>query len=217
MKKVAVVLSGCGARDGSEIREAICLLLSLSQLGIRYECFSIDKLQAFVFDHYNDKIAEGEKRNVLIESARIACGKVKEISNLNPQDFDGLAFAGGYGTGLNLSDFALNQKEEFSVEPKIEKVILDFKSMNKPMYFLCISPVIIAKVLKGVKITLGNDKEISSKIRQLGAEVVETDINEPVYDAENKVITTPCYMLEVRLNELYNGIYKGAKDFASIL
>jgi enhancing lycopene biosynthesis protein 2 len=217
MKKVAVILSGCGARDGSEIREAICLLLSLSQLGIKYECFAPNKPQAFVFDHYHDKIANNEERNVLIESARIARGRVQDVTKLDVAKFDGIAFAGGYGAGVNLSNFVTANSTEFDVEPLIEKAILDFKNANKAMYFLFISPILVAKVLKDVKITLGKNGEITSKIREIGVEVVEKEINEPVFDASNKLVTAPCYMLEITLAELYNGIFAGAKQFSSIL
>lgn len=217
MKKVAVILSGCGARDGSEIREAISLLLSLSQLDVKYHCFSVDKPQAIVFDHYHNKISEGETRNTLIESARIARGRVRDLKTLNVDDFDGIAFAGGYGAGLNLSNFASTNSTDFAVEPEVESAIKAFKSANKPMYFLCISPVIVAKVLKDVKITLGAESDVSKKISQLGAEIEIQTKNEPTFDEKNKIITTPCYMLEISLAELYEGIFKGAKIFASIL
>jgi enhancing lycopene biosynthesis protein 2 len=217
MKKVAVILSGCGARDGTEIREAISLLLSLSQLNVKYNCFSVDKPQAIVFDHYHNKISEGETRNTLVESARIARGRVQDLKTLNLDDFDGIAFAGGYGAGLNLSNFASLNSTDFNLEPDVENIIKAFKNAKKPMYFLCISPVLVAKVLKDVKITLGGESEVSQQISTLGTEIEIQTKNEPTFDERNKIITTPCYMLEISLAELYDGIFKGAKIFASIL
>ena len=48
MKKVAVVLTGCGAKDGSEINEAVTLLLALDQHDIEYQAFAPDAYQAEV-------------------------------------------------------------------------------------------------------------------------------------------------------------------------
>ena len=217
MKKVAVFLSGCGAKDGSEIREAVCLLLSLSQLGIKYEYFSLDKPQAFVYNHLNEKVASGETRNVLEESARIARGKVQDVSLFNCNNFDGVAFVGGYGAGVNFSDFAIKNSIDFEIEPLIKNVIQTSKKAGKPMYFLCISPILAIKALGDVKVTLGSKSDITEALKQTNAEVIEVSSNTPVFDEKNKIITTPCYMLNITLAELYDGIYKGAEKFASIL
>ena len=216
-KKVAVILSGCGAKDGSEIREAIFLLLSLAQNNIRYECFSVNKEQAIVFDHYHDKIAKGETRNVLVESARIARGNVKDIKTLNPAEFAGIAFAGGYGAGLNLSDFAIKNSHDFETEKDIEKAIMAFYKADKPLLFLCVSSLLVSKLIENVKITLGGKNEISEKVREAGVNVVETHHNTPIIDEKHKVISAPCYMLEINIVELYNGIFSAAKEFAKML
>ena len=217
MKKVAVFLSGCGAKDGAEIREAVCLLLSLSQLGIKYEYFSLDKPQAFVYNHLTEKVALNETRNVLEESARIARGKVQDASLFNADNFDGVAFVGGYGAGVNFSNFAIKNSIDFTIEPLIERVIQSTKKAGKPMYFLCISPILAIKALGNIKVTLGSKSDITEALKQTNAEVVEVSTNTPIFDEANKIITTPCYMLNITLAELYDGIYKGAEKFASIL
>lgn len=217
MKKVAIFLSGCGAQDGSEIREAICLLLSLSQLKVKYEYFSLDKPQAFVYNHLTNKVEKDETRNILVESARIARGKVRDVKEFQSQNFDGIAFVGGYGAGVNFSDFAIKNSADFSIDPKIENVIQTFKQENKPMYFLCISPILAAKALNNVKITLGKEGEITKALREKNIEIEEQLTNSYTFDKQNKIITTPCYMLNITLAELYEGIFKGAEKFVSIL
>ena len=217
MKKVAVFLSGCGAQDGSEIREAVCLLLSLSQLGVKYEYFSLDKEQSFVHNHYTNKISTGETRNILVESARIARGKVLDASQFNCDNFDGIAFVGGYGAGVNLSDFAIKNNKDFTIDPKITTAIKACKKADKPMYFLCISPILATKLIDNVKITLGKKSEITELLKNHNVQIVETSTNTHTFDENNKIITTPCYMLNITLAELYEGIFNGAKKFVSIL
>jgi enhancing lycopene biosynthesis protein 2 len=214
MKKVAVILSGCGARDGSEIRETICALLALSQQNIRYQCFSIDKEQHIVYDHYNDKVSENEKRNVLVESARLARGRVKNIKELNVEEFDGILFPGGYGAALNLADFGYNKSKDFNIEKEVEEAIISFKEADKPLCFLCISPVIPAKIFGDIKITLGMDKDASKSVAALGSDVVEMEKNIPVVDEINKIVTAPCYLVELNLAELHQGIYSAVEKFA---
>lgn len=218
MKKVAIILSGCGSLDGSEIREALFAMLALSQQNIKYQCFAPNIEQTYVYNHYTNEISEGEKRNVLIESARLARGKVQDLTLLNASDFDGLLFAGGYGAAINLSDFAIVKSIDFAVNKNIEAVMKSFHSTLKPICFLCISPILGAKVLKNITITLGNSSnDPSNAAAKLGANVVNTTTNTPIVDEKNKIISTPCYMLEVSTSELYEGIFEAIKKMQELL
>ena len=216
MKKVAIILSGCGSLDGSEIREALFAMLSLAQNGVKYQCFAPDIEQAYVVNHYTNEKMPGEKRNVLVESARLARGRVKNIKELNPAEFDGLLFPGGYGAVTNLANFIVKQSTDFEVDAQVESAIQNFFESKKPICFLCVSPMIAAKLLNGVKITLGNSTEPAASAIKLGAEVIKTDKNLPVIDATNKIISAPCYMLDITISELYEGILKTVQEFIKL-
>jgi enhancing lycopene biosynthesis protein 2 len=216
MKKIAVILSGCGARDGTEIQEAVCLLLAISQLGMEYNCFSLNKNKTFVYNHYEGKKVENEIRNILFESARIA-RKVSDITNLKAEDFDGIAFVGGFGNAMNFSDFAIKKDASFEIDLEIQNAIKSFHQLKKPMYFLCISSVLPAKILDDAKITLGGENEASIGMKKWGFDVIHKEENTPLFDEKNKIISLPCYLLDINLSELYKGIYQGTQIFSSIL
>lgn len=209
MKKFAVVLSGCGSKDGSEIHEATMLLLSIKQLGADYKCFSIDKEQTMVVNFItNEKMTE--KRNVLVESARIARGDIDEVKNINVNDFDGIVLPGGFGAALNLSTFGLNSNN-YTVEEDLKNKLIEFKNANKPICATCIAPMILAKVFQGITITLGNDEGIAKIVQSLGNTFKNTKTGEICVDEKNKIVTTPFYMLADNIKQIYDEAYKAIK------
>lgn len=203
MKKIAIVLSGCGVFDGSEIHEATLCLLALSKNEIDYECFAPDKDQFQVINHLTGEAVK-EQRNILVESARIARGKIKPITELSSANFDGVIFPGGHGAAKNLSSYGY-EGEEYSVDKDVERVIIDFHKAKKPIGALCIAPVLVAKVLGG-KITIGNDKATAEILTKSGAEHIKTEYNEVAIDEKNLIVTTPCYMLADNIYEVYQGV-----------
>lgn len=206
MKKFAVVLSGCGSKDGSEIHEATMLLLAIKQLGADYKCFSIDKEQTMVVNFItNEKMTE--KRNVLVESARIARGDIDEVKNINVNDFDGIVLPGGFGAALNLSTFGLNSSN-YTVEEDLKNKLIEFKNANKPICATCIAPMILAKVFQGITITLGNDEGIANTVQDLGNIFKNTKTGEICVDEKNKIVTTPFYMLADNIKQIYDEAYK---------
>lgn len=218
MKKVAIILSGSGSNDGSEIREALFSMLSLAQQGFKYECFAPNVNQSYVYNHYKNEISKGEERNILVESARLARGRVKDLSLLNPEDFEGLVLPGGYGVGMNLSNFLFVKSENFTIEPTFEKIILAFHQAKKPICFLCASNVIAAKLIPQIQITLGNEGEISKIISEkFNAKVTHVSENIPILDEKNKTVSIPCYLVNVSIVQLYEGINEGIKKFTSML
>ena len=74
-KRFAVVLSGTGVYDGSEIHEAVLTLLAIDRQSAEYNCFAPDIEQYHVINHLTGEESAGEHRNVLVESARIARGR----------------------------------------------------------------------------------------------------------------------------------------------
>lgn len=217
MKKVAVILSGCGHLDGSEIHEAVLCLLHLSLQGHRYYCFAPDKLQTKVMNHLTQEEQEEEPRNVLVEAARIARGKVAPLSQLKEPDFDALLLPGGYGVALNLSDFASAQ-EACQVDPELESIIRSFFKAKKPIGATCIAPIVVAKALEGVvdlRMTLGSDPSYQQILEKMGVIAIASKADECAEDNIHKIYTTPCYMEPPHLASMHEGIEKMIKKLFS--
>ena len=87
MQKIAVVLSGNGVFDGAEIHEATLTLYAIAKKGAAYEIFAPDIPQHHVINHITGEEMD-ETRNVLIESARIARGNIRALSDFSGKDFD---------------------------------------------------------------------------------------------------------------------------------
>ncbi len=212
MPKVAVVLSGCGVFDGSEIHEAVSTLIHLSRLGAQASCFAPDIDQAAVVNHATGKTAAGEKRNVLVESARIARGHISPLSKLQPRDFDAVVFPGGFGAAKNLSTFA-TKGAACEVNPDVARVIQQFHEAGKPVGLCCIAPVLAAKVLgkaaggPGVSVTIGNDGATAKAIAAMGATNIAKPVTEAHVDEARHVVTAPAYMYgEAPVHQVYEGI-----------
>lgn len=207
-KRVAVVLSGCGHKDGSEITEAVSTLIALSEAGAVVEVFAPD-----VPFHVKDPITAeptDESRNVLHESARIARGHVRALSHLKAADFDAIAFPGGFGAALNLSTWA-QAGAACSVLPDVERVLNEFYMAEKPIGAICIAPAVVARVLggEGVTLTIGNDTETATEIAKTGALHETCAVDDFVSDREHRIITTPAYMYdEAKPAEVFAGIRK---------
>lgn len=206
MKKFAVILAGCGSRDGSEIHETTMILLSIKQLGAEYQCFSINKEQKKVVNFVNGEVMN-EKRNVMIESARIARGNVKELKDLNVNDFDGIILPGGMGMVLNYSTY-VEDNYNYEVNKDLKNILQEFKENNKVICATCIAPMILAKVFKNITITLGSDNHVADIVNKLENTFQNTQSGEICVDIKNKIITTPFYMLANNIKTIYDEAYK---------
>ena len=193
MKCFAIVLSGCGVYDGSEIGEAMMTMLALDEAGCKYEVFAPDKPQFHVVDHLKGEPAK-ESRNVLAESARIARGKVRPLSEYKAENYNGLIFPGGFGAAKNLCTFAFDGAG-MKVDAEVERAVNETRKADKPLGAMCIAPVILGKIIAGVQVTVGHDEATNEALRKMGAEPKNVFGPEVVHDAKNKVFTTPCYML----------------------
>lgn len=206
MKKIAVVLSGCGHLDGAEITEAVSLLIALHQNGAQVQCFAPD-MKFPVVDPLK-KTPTSEERNVLTEAARIARGNIKNLTELHSRDFDAIAFPGGFGAAKNLCSWA-SAGAKCDVHPEAKRVILDFYEQSKPIGAICIAPALIAKVLgkHSVNVTIGNDRETAKEIEKTGAHHVDCPVQDYVSDREHKLVTTPAYMYDdAKPHEVFQGI-----------
>lgn len=203
MKKFAVVLSGCGVFDGAEIHEATLSMYAIAKNGATYEIFAPDIDQHHVINHITGEEMQ-EKRNVLIESARIARGNIRPLTDFSASDFDGLLFPGGFGAAKNLSDWAFKGPES-TVLPEVARAIREMVDTGKPLGALCISPVLIAKTLERAELTIGSDADTAAAVEQAGAKHVATTHGEVVTDARYNLFTTPCYMLDASIEQIGEG------------
>ena len=205
MTKAGVVLSGCGMHDGSEIHEATLTLYFLDQAGVEIICTAPDISQYEVVDHLTTK-SVNRARNVMVESARIARGEIKGLESVKASDFDVLIFPGGLGAAKNLCDFAV-KGADCTVNPEVKRLIEETHQAGKSIGFICIAPVIAAKVL-GATVTIGNDKDTAAAIEKMGGKHIICGVDEIAVDEKNKVVSTPAYMLGPTISKVALGIEK---------
>ncbi len=217
MRKIGVVLSGCGVRDGSEIHEAVFTLLAIDRAGCEAVCMAPDK-EFPVTDHLTMQ-ETGEKRNVLVESARIARGNIRNIRDVKADDLDAIIFPGGFGAARNLCDFAVKGAAA-SVHPEVARLLKEMAAARKPIGAICIAPVVIAAVLGkelAPTVTIGNDAGTATEIEKAGARHQECPVSEFVVDEKNKIVSTPAYMLANRISEAYEGIGKCVREVIKLI
>ncbi|GHF00830.1 isoprenoid biosynthesis glyoxalase ElbB [Thalassotalea profundi] len=208
MKNVAVILSGCGVYDGSEIHEAVLTLLALDQQGAKYRCFAPNINQYHVINHLTGEVSENETRNVLVESARISRGDVENIEELCVDEFDAIIFPGGFGAAKNLCDFAING-ENCTVNPLVLNAAKTFANANKPAGYMCIAPAMLPFVYgEHIVGTIGNDAGVAQALTQLGLKHKNCAVDDIVVDEKSKLVTTPAYMLATSISEAAQGINK---------
>jgi len=216
LKNVAVVLSGSGVYDGSEIHEASAVLVHLSRADININIYAPDIPQMHVVNHKTGEVPEGATRNVLEESARIARGKISPLTELDVSSHDAVVFPGGFGAAKNLSSFATNGPD-CEVNEDVAKIIKAFHSAKKPIGLCCIAPVLAAKTIPGCSVTLGQDLEDNGKwpyagataaVTAMGAKHVNKDVDEVHIDEKNKIVTSPAFMCETKIHHIHDGIGK---------
>ena len=214
--RFAVVLSGCGRADGSEIHESVTALLNIDNHGCEYQCFAPNINQANVVNNITlEKMPE--TRNVLVESGRIARGEIKDISLLDLDDFDCILLPGGLGAITNWCDFQ-NKGIDCNVENSISKILELAYIKEKVIGAMCIAPVVLAKVLgrHGITITIGNDEKVAKAIEKMGAHHQNTNVEEACVDRENKVVTTSAYMLAKSIKEVDLGAKSLVKEMIKL-
>lgn len=214
-KKVAVVLSGCGFKDGAEITESVSSLIALSEFGISYQCFAPSL--TFSSASHSKLLSASAQRNVLEEAGRIARGQILDLAELQEKNFDAIVFPGGYGAALHLCTWASNGAA-CSVHPEVARVITEFHKADKPIGAICIAPVLVAKVLgsTGLSLTIGNDAETAAEIAKTGAHHVNCAVTDYISDRDHKVLTTPAYMYEAKPFEVFTGIRKMIRELVEM-
>ncbi|MCW8953121.1 MAG: isoprenoid biosynthesis glyoxalase ElbB [Rhodospirillales bacterium] len=201
--RIAVILSGCGVFDGSEIHESVLTLLAINRHGGEYQCFAPDIRQHHVINHITGSEMP-ESRNVMIEAARIARGDIKPLSEFVADDFDAIALPGGFGAAKNLSSLAFDGPN-CTVEADVAEALTTMAEHKKPIAALCITPAVVARVLKGAEVTIGADADTAATITAMGGTHVIKGHGEIVIDRKHKLVTTPCYMLDANIGQIADG------------
>jgi len=215
-KKFAVILSGCGVYDGSEIHEATLTMYAIAKSGSEYQIFAPDVLQHHVINHVTGQ-EMNEKRNVMVEAARIARGNIKPLSEFDINQYDAIIFPGGFGAAKNLSSYAY-EGDNFSVNKDVENAIKQTVDAKKPIGALCISPIILAKLFSDAKLTLGTDDDPSaSSVKKMGVDYVASTHGEVVIDEKYKLVTSPCYMLNANIAQIGEGAENAVNTILSML
>jgi enhancing lycopene biosynthesis protein 2 len=208
VKKVGVLLSGCGVFDGAEIHEAVLTLLYLDRAGATILCMAPNVDQLHVIDHLTQQEVD-ERRNVLVESARIARGEIQDLSAVSAKDIDALIIPGGFGAAKNLSDFAVKGPEA-QVHPEVRRLLTEMADRSKPIGALCIAPATLVRAIaKGSpRVTIGNDAGTAAGIETMGGVHIDCAVTDICVDEKNRIVTTPAYMLGPGIKDVAMGIEK---------
>jgi len=209
MKKVAVILSGCGVYDGAEIYESVLTLLALERAGAEVTCSAPDIAHKHIINHCTGSEMVDSDRNVMVEAARICRGAITPLDALKADDFDALIFPGGFGAAKNLSSFAFDGPN-YDADPSVVDLIQSAHAQDKPLGFMCIAPALAARALgeKGVTLTIGTDKDTAAALESKGAKHIDCAVSDIVIDEANRVVSTPAYMLAESILEAEAGINK---------
>lgn len=213
---MAVILAGCGNRDGSETHETLSALLAMDRRGISYKCFA-PQGDFVVYDHSTMQPTD-QKRNILIEAARLCRGDIQPLENYNPSDFDALVLPGGMGAAQNWSTYAFEGKD-MSVLPEIKKALIDTHNVGKPIGAMCIAPMILAKVFgsEHILLTLGSRCEAAEAAMAMGCRHKECPATDAVTDHEHKIVTTPAYMVATHISQIFDGADKMIEQVQSLI
>jgi enhancing lycopene biosynthesis protein 2 len=203
MKNFAVIISGCGVFDGAEIHESVLALLAIDRQGAAYQVFAPDMEQYHVVNHFTGQVMQ-ERRNVLVESARIARGEIRSLRDLDASAFDGLILPGGFGAAKNLCTWAY-EGDGCKVNPEVEQAVRSMIAQKKPVGAMCIAPVVLAKIITGTNLTTGHDKSSKEFIEKTGSVYTATTHGEVIIDETNKIFSTPCYMLDASISQVAEG------------
>ncbi len=211
---IGVLLSGSGVNDGSEIHESVIAMLALDRAGAEMLLMAPNIDQMHVINHYTGQEMD-EFRNVLVESARIARGNIKDMAEVSGSDLDALIIPGGFGVAKNLSDYAMSGAE-CSINPDVYRLISEMLILKKPIGAICIAPAMMAKILaeqnQSATMTIGKDETTAKDIEAIGSTHKECFVEEIVIDEENNIVTTPAYMDAKNISEAADGIEKLVKQ-----
>lgn len=207
-RKIGVMLSGCGVFDGTEIHEAVLTMFFLSRADAQIICTAPDVDQYHVINHLTQEVVP-EKRNVLLESARIARGDIRDVKQVKAKQLDGIILPGGFGAAKNLSDFAIKGPEA-QVHPEVRRLLEEMLALKKPIGAICIAPAMLVRALADhhPEVTIGNDVGTAAAIETMGGKHHVRSVDQIHVDSERKIVSTPAYMLGPTMADIALGIEK---------
>lgn len=225
--KIAVLLSGAGVYDGSEIQESVFALLAIAENNAEYICVAPDREQLHVINHLTGEVSE-EQRNIKAEAARIARGKVKSLGELSISDFDAVVIPGGFGAAKNFNHWAIEGPDGM-IHEDVKQFILDCVSHSKPIAALCMAPTVVAKALQGSEyaplLTVGTTEEaspydidgINQGLESINSKPVLRSVRELAFDEELKIVSAPCYMMEASIVEVRKNVKQAIDRLVSLV
>ena len=219
MKKIGLLLSGCGVNDGSEIHESVISMLALDRAGVETVIMAPNIDQMHVVNHYTGQEMD-EFRNVLVESSRIARGNIKDMAEVTGNDLDALIIPGGFGVAKNLCDYAMTGSD-CSINPDVYRLVSEVHLLEKPIGAICIAPVMMAKIFgeqdESAEMTVGSDELTSKDINTMGSKHIKCSVSEMIIDKDKKLVTTPAYMEAKSIKEAAEGIEKLVTQILSMV
>ena len=219
MAKVALVLSGCGYLDGTEVQETVLTILALEKLGVEWQGVALNEDQKQVVNHLNHSVdSKASPRNILQESARITRGNVIDLADADSDDYDAVIFPGGFGAAKNIMDFAFIGDDTYTMNEEVLKFARAFYLADKPAGYICIAPLMIPLVYpEGTKATVGTDESTAAILAKKGAGVEIMDATEICVDDGVKLVSTPAYMCAKNILEASEGIDKLVEKVVSYI
>jgi enhancing lycopene biosynthesis protein 2 len=219
MSDIALILSGCGAYDGSDICEVVLISYQVEKRGQRPVFFAPDVPQREVIDHLN-QASLPQKRNVLSESARLALGQIRDVTALSGRDVDALILPGGNGAIKNLSD-SLGNEEYMKLNPDLRGILREVYRRKKPIGACGLASLLVASALRDIletplTLTAGKDPKLIKQIEQLGAVHAISRGTEAVVDSEHRIVSTPASLLKLKAVEMAQAtenLVSGVLDF----
>ncbi len=215
MKKILVLLAGCGNKDGAEIHESVLTLLAIDKEGAKYECAAPNIEHKHVLNYIDDTVIS-EKRNVMIEAARIARGEILDLAKVSMKDYDALILPGGFGVAKNLCSFAFDGAAA-TVNPEAKRIINEAYDAKKPIGAICVAPALVALSLAEknpeIILTLGTDKEANAALETIGVKSRDCLTTAFVLDEKNRIASSPAYMHgNSSISDLEKGISQCVKS-----
>lgn len=216
--KVGVLLSGCGFKDGAEIHESVLTLLALDRAGAEVRCFAPDVEQAEVVDHLHGKPVPGERRNVLVEAARIARGRIVDVRQAHARDLDALVMPGGFGAANNLATVG-TKGAAGDVHAEVARLLREMHAAKKPIGAICIAPMVVARVLGAAhpRLTVGDDPGVEGEMAACGALPQKCAVDGVVVDRENRIVSTPAYMLGPSIRHVAPGVERCVAEVLALV
>jgi enhancing lycopene biosynthesis protein 2 len=225
--RIGVLLSGNGVYDGSEIHESVFTLLAIDENKGEAVCMAPNIEQHHVVNHISgDEMPE--KRNVMVEAARIARGAILDLADMNADKLDALVIPGGFGAAKNLTKWAFSGPDG-EINAEVKRIINEFVQAKKTIVGLCMGPTVIAKALQGAgleeRLTVGSTEEkspyeiaaISQGMEKTGAVAEMKTIREIAVDHKNRIITAPCYMMEGSITDVRDNIKQAIDELFEML